>query len=56
MTLLREIPGTSIWFMTQLHFPFLTNSYEMCLKPFIRHGYTRSTIPMSGIISAGSIR
>ncbi|KAK8830132.1 hypothetical protein WA556_000774, partial [Blastocystis sp. ATCC 50177/Nand II] len=45
MTLLREIPGTSIWFMT----------YEMCLKPFIRHGYTRSTIPMSGIISAGSI-
>ena len=30
--------------------------YELSLKPFIRKGYTRSSIPLLGIIAAGSIR
>ncbi|CBK24948.2 uncharacterized protein [Blastocystis hominis] len=45
LTLLREVPGTSIWMIV----------YELSLKPFIRKGYTRSTIPLFGIIAAGSI-
>lgn len=40
-----------------VHFVFNVNSsYELSLKPFIRKGYTRSTIPLFGIIAAGSIR
>lgn len=46
LTLLREIPGTCIWFM----------AYELALKPFYRYGYQKTSIPLSGIILAGSIR
>lgn len=46
MTLIREVPGTSIWFV----------AYEMALRPFIRHGYSRNSIPMKGVITAGAIR
>lgn len=46
MTLIREVPGTSIWFVV----------YEMALRPFIHHGYSRNSIPMKGVITAGVIR
>ncbi|KAK8798477.1 hypothetical protein WA588_003558 [Blastocystis sp. NMH] len=45
MTLIREVPGTSIWFVV----------YEMALRPFIHHGYSRNSIPMKGVITAGAI-
>lgn len=46
MTLIREVPGTSIWFVV----------YEMALRPFICHGYSRNSIPLKGVITAGAIR
>ena len=46
LTLMREIPGTCIWFL----------AYEVALKPFYHFGYKRNTIPLAGITLAASIR
>ena len=46
MTFLREIPGTTIWFV----------AYEVALQPFLRRGYHRQDLPLSAIITAGAIR
>ena len=46
MTFLREIPGTTIWFV----------AYELALRPFLQRGYHRQNLPLSAIIAAGAFR
>lgn len=46
MTLLREIPGTMIWFV----------AYELALHYFQRPGYSRKDVSLWGIFIAGAIR
>ena len=46
VTLLREIPGTMIWFV----------AYEMALRCFQGSDQTRSEVSLWGIFTAGAIR
>lgn len=46
VTLLREIPGTMIWFV----------AYELALRCFKQPGHSRNEVSLWGIFSAGAIR
>ena len=46
VTLLREIPGTMIWFV----------AYELALRCLKQPGHSRNEVSLWGIFSAGAIR